>query len=102
MNISVQLFAVKWKMILSAMVVLLAGKLAVMVAAGQMFGLSRLASLRAGGDPLPPQPAQGSQLASHKLTQHVSCSPAAACVLAPWGHCFQAHDIPGGDRLVSC
>lgn len=48
MNISVQLFAVKWKMIMSAMVVLLVGKLAVMVAAGQMFGLSRMASLRAG------------------------------------------------------
>lgn len=48
MNISVQLFAVKWKMILGSMVVLIAGKLAVMVAAGQMFGLSRMASLRAG------------------------------------------------------
>lgn len=48
MNISVQLFAVKWKMIISAMVVLIAGKLAVMLAAGQMFGLSRMAALRAG------------------------------------------------------
>lgn len=48
MNISVQLFVVKWKMIMAAMVLLIAGKLAVMVAAGQMFGLSRLASLRAG------------------------------------------------------
>jgi hypothetical protein len=48
MNISVQLFAVKWKMIVLSIVVLLAGKLAVMVAAGQMFGLSRMAALRAG------------------------------------------------------
>jgi hypothetical protein len=48
MNISVQLFVVKWKMIMAAIIVLLAGKLAVMVAAGQMFGLSRMASLRAG------------------------------------------------------
>jgi hypothetical protein len=48
MNISAQLFAVKWKMIISAMVVLIAGKLAVMMAAGQMFGVSRIASLRAG------------------------------------------------------
>jgi hypothetical protein len=48
MNISVQLFAAKWKMIMFSIVVLLAGKLAVMVAAGQMFGLSRLAALRAG------------------------------------------------------
>eukprot|EP00879_Flechtneria_rotunda_P010681 GHRR01011162.1.p1 GENE.GHRR01011162.1~~GHRR01011162.1.p1 ORF type:complete len:323 (+),score=140.55 GHRR01011162.1:415-1383(+) len=48
MQISVGLFIIKWKMILSAIVVLIAGKLAVMLAAGQMFGLSRLASLRSG------------------------------------------------------
>lgn len=55
MNISVQLFVVKWKMIMAAIVVLLAGKLAVMVAAGQMFGLSRMASLRAGEQNMLPQ-----------------------------------------------
>lgn len=48
MNISVQLFVAKWKMIMAAIVVLISGKLAVMLAAGQMFGLSRLASLRSG------------------------------------------------------
>eukprot|EP00878_Enallax_costatus_P015300 GHUV01016023.1.p1 GENE.GHUV01016023.1~~GHUV01016023.1.p1 ORF type:complete len:863 (+),score=298.32 GHUV01016023.1:243-2591(+) len=48
MQISTGLFLAKWKMITGAIVVLLAGKLAVMVAAGQMFGLSRLASLRSG------------------------------------------------------
>ena len=48
MNISVQLFVVKWKMIMAAMVVLIAGKVAVMMAAGAMFGLPRMASLRAG------------------------------------------------------
>lgn len=48
MQISAGLFLAKWKMITGAIVVLLAGKLAVMLAAGQMFGLSRLASLRSG------------------------------------------------------
>lgn len=48
MQISVGLFIAKWKMIMAAMVLLIAGKLAVMVAAGHMFGLSRLASLRSG------------------------------------------------------
>jgi hypothetical protein len=48
MQISGSLFVAKWKTIIAAMVVLVAGKLAVMMAAGQMFGLSRLASLRAG------------------------------------------------------
>lgn len=48
MNISVQLFMVKWKVIMASMVVLIVGKLAVMMAAGQMFGLSQMASLRAG------------------------------------------------------
>lgn len=49
MQISGSLFMAKWKTIIAAMVVLVGGKLAVMLAAGQMFGLSRLASLRAGG-----------------------------------------------------
>eukprot|EP00882_Tetradesmus_deserticola_P011321 GHRQ01011972.1.p1 GENE.GHRQ01011972.1~~GHRQ01011972.1.p1 ORF type:complete len:451 (+),score=278.84 GHRQ01011972.1:1091-2443(+) len=48
MQISGSLFVAKWKTIIAAMVVLVGGKLAVMLAAGQMFGLSRLASLRAG------------------------------------------------------
>jgi hypothetical protein len=48
MQISGSLFVAQWKTIIAAMVVLVAGKLAVMIAAGQMFGLSRLASLRAG------------------------------------------------------
>lgn len=48
MQISGSLFMAKWKTIIAAMVVLVGGKLAVMLAAGQMFGLSRLASLRAG------------------------------------------------------
>lgn len=48
MQISTGLFLAKWKVITGAIVLLLAGKLAVMVAAGQMFGLSRLASLRTG------------------------------------------------------
>ena len=48
MQISVGLFMAKWKMILSSIVLLLAGKLAVIMVAGQMFGLSRMASLRAG------------------------------------------------------
>jgi Kef-type K+ transport system membrane component KefB len=48
MQISVSLFAAKWKTIMAAIVVLVSGKLAVMLAAGQMFGLSRLASLRSG------------------------------------------------------
>jgi monovalent cation:proton antiporter-2 (CPA2) family protein len=48
MQISVGLFAAQWKSILSAIVVLVAGKLAVMMAAGGMFGLSRMAALRSG------------------------------------------------------
>jgi hypothetical protein len=48
MQISTSLFVAKWKMIMASIVVLVAGKLAVMMAAGQMFGLSRMASLRAG------------------------------------------------------
>eukprot|EP00877_Chromochloris_zofingiensis_P008397 jgi/Chrzof1/3810/Cz13g09190.t1_KEA1[v5.2] len=48
MEISVPLFIAQWKNIISAIVILLVGKLAVMVAAGQMFGLSRMASIRAG------------------------------------------------------
>jgi hypothetical protein len=48
MQISVGLFCAQWKTILLSIVVLIAGKLAVMVAAGQAFGLSRVAALRAG------------------------------------------------------
>jgi hypothetical protein len=48
MQISVGLFISNWKMIMAAIVVLITGKLAVMLAAGQMFGLSRLAALRSG------------------------------------------------------
>jgi len=48
MQISVGLFCAQWKTILVSIVVLIAGKLAVMMAAGQAFGLSRLASLRSG------------------------------------------------------
>lgn len=51
MEISVPLFIAQWKNIISAIVILLVGKLAVMVAAGQMFGLSRMASIRAGEQP---------------------------------------------------
>jgi monovalent cation:proton antiporter-2 (CPA2) family protein len=48
MQISVGLFCAQWKAILAAIVALIVGKLAVMVAAGQAFGLSRVAALRAG------------------------------------------------------
>jgi Kef-type K+ transport system membrane component KefB len=48
MQISVGLFLAKWKVIVASIVALLVGKLAVMMAAGQMFGLSRMASLRSG------------------------------------------------------
>lgn len=48
MQISVGLFVAQWKSIIAALVVLVGGKLAVMVAAGSMFGLSRVAALRAG------------------------------------------------------
>ena len=48
MQISVGLFLQQWRTIVAAIVVLIAGKLGVMLAAGQLFGLSRMASLRAG------------------------------------------------------
>jgi len=48
MEISGQLFLAKWKEVIAGIVVLIAGKLAVMAAIGPMFGLSKLASLRAG------------------------------------------------------
>jgi Kef-type K+ transport system membrane component KefB len=38
----------RWKEVLLAIVVLIAGKVAVMMACGPMFGLSQLASTRAG------------------------------------------------------
>ncbi|GBF95422.1 K(+) efflux antiporter chloroplastic-like [Raphidocelis subcapitata] len=44
----VGLFVAQWKSIIAALVVLVGGKLAVMMAAGGMFGLSRMAALRAG------------------------------------------------------
>ena len=48
MQISVGLFMEQWKTIVVSIVALIAGKLAVMVAAGHAFGLSRVAALRAG------------------------------------------------------
>jgi hypothetical protein len=46
MEISVQLFLVKWRSILASLAVLILGKVAVMAAVGPMFGLSRLTSIR--------------------------------------------------------
>ncbi|GFR41614.1 hypothetical protein Agub_g2339 [Astrephomene gubernaculifera] len=48
MEISVQLFIQKWKEVLAAIFVLIAGKTAVMAAVGPLFGLTRLASIRSG------------------------------------------------------
>ena len=48
MQISVGLFLQQWRTIVAAIVILIGGKLGVMCLAGQMFGLSRMAALRAG------------------------------------------------------
>jgi len=48
MEISVSLFCEKWKTILVSIFLLLAGKVAVMMAAGAAFGLPKMAALRAG------------------------------------------------------
>lgn len=48
MEISVGLFIQQWRTIILSLVALIAGKLAVMAAIGPLFGLSRLASTRAG------------------------------------------------------
>ncbi|KIY91498.1 hypothetical protein MNEG_16466 [Monoraphidium neglectum] len=47
MQISVGLFVAQWKTIVASIVLLVAGKLGVMMLAGQMFGLSRMSALRA-------------------------------------------------------
>eukprot|EP01024_Parvocaulis_polyphysoides_P025319 TRINITY_DN23122_c0_g1_i2.p1 TRINITY_DN23122_c0_g1~~TRINITY_DN23122_c0_g1_i2.p1 ORF type:complete len:486 (+),score=103.35 TRINITY_DN23122_c0_g1_i2:36-1493(+) len=48
MEISMSLLFAKWQIIIASMVVLLAGKTAIMGALGIAFGLSKIASLRAG------------------------------------------------------
>ena len=48
MEISVALLFAKWKTVLAALTLLIGGKVAVMVAVGQMFGLSLVQSLRSG------------------------------------------------------
>jgi len=48
MEMNAKLFLEKWQTVLAAIVVLIVGKVGVMLAAGPMFGLSKIASTRAG------------------------------------------------------